>query len=85
MRSVFVSLLGTLRTSFCERAVLQLEILALRHQLQVLERTRWPRTRHNPGRSHHHPLGQSSPVQKSAACTIAIGTTAEPRSHNPVL
>jgi hypothetical protein len=33
MRSVIVLLLLTLRTSFRERAALQLEILALRHQL----------------------------------------------------
>ena len=38
MRSVIVSLLLTLRASLRSRAVLQLEILALRHQLQVLER-----------------------------------------------
>jgi hypothetical protein len=40
MRSVIVSLLLTLRASLRDRAALQLEILALRHQLQVLERTR---------------------------------------------
>jgi putative transposase len=45
MRSVIVSLLVTLRTSLRERAGLQLEILALRHQLQVLERTRPRRMR----------------------------------------
>ncbi len=45
MRSVIVSLLFTLRASLCDRAALQLEILALRHQLQVLERTRPRRVR----------------------------------------
>ena len=45
MRSVIVSLLGTLRASLRDRAALQLEILALRHQLQVLERTRPRRVR----------------------------------------
>jgi len=45
MRSVIVSLLVTLRMSFRERTALQLEILALRHQLQVLERTRPRRVR----------------------------------------
>jgi hypothetical protein len=40
MRSVIVSLLVTLRASLRDRAALQREILALRHQLQVLERTR---------------------------------------------
>jgi putative transposase len=40
MRSVIVSLLLTLCASLRDRAALQLEILALRHQLQVLERTR---------------------------------------------
>ena len=37
MRSVMISLFLTLRTSLRHRAALQLEILALRHQLQVLE------------------------------------------------
>jgi hypothetical protein len=45
MRSVIVSWLFTLRTSLRDRAALQLEILALRHQLQVLERTRPRRVR----------------------------------------
>lgn len=45
MRSVIVSLLWTLRSSLRDRTVLQLEILALRHQLQVLERTRPRRIR----------------------------------------
>jgi putative transposase len=40
MKSVFVSLLLTLRTWARSRAALQLEVLALRHQLQVLQRTR---------------------------------------------
>jgi hypothetical protein len=35
-----VSLLLTLRTWARSRAALQLEVLALRHQLQVLQRTR---------------------------------------------
>ena len=34
------SVLQTLRASICTRAALQLEILALRHQLQVLQRAR---------------------------------------------
>ena len=38
MRSVLAALLLTLRTSLRARSTLQLEILALRHQLQVLER-----------------------------------------------
>jgi len=45
MRSVIVSLLLTLRASLRSRAVLQIEILALRHQLQVLERGRPGRLR----------------------------------------
>jgi putative transposase len=45
MRSVIVSLLVTLRASLCDRATLQLQILAWRHQLQVLERTRPRRVR----------------------------------------
>ena len=40
MRSVIVSWLFTLRASLRDRAAMQLEIFALRHQLQVLERTR---------------------------------------------
>ena len=45
MRSVLASLLLTLRTSFRARLTLQLEILALRHQLLVLERSRSQRIR----------------------------------------
>src|SRR5712692_1218591 len=45
MMSVFVSLLLTLRGWVRARAVLQLEVLALRHQLQVLERSRPQRLR----------------------------------------
>jgi putative transposase len=45
MRSAIVSLLFTLRALLRDRAALQLEILALRHQLQVLERTRPGRVR----------------------------------------
>jgi putative transposase len=40
MRSVLVSLVLTLRSSVRSRADLQLEMLALRHQLQVLQRSR---------------------------------------------
>jgi hypothetical protein len=40
MMSVLLSLLLTLRTWAQSRAALQLEVLALRHQLQVLQRTR---------------------------------------------
>jgi putative transposase len=40
MHSVIVSLFFAFRASLRERADLQLEILALRHQLRVLERTR---------------------------------------------
>ena len=40
--SVFLALLLTLRSCACSRAVLQREVLALRHQLQVLSRSRRP-------------------------------------------
>lgn len=40
MGSVLASLLLTLPTSFRARATLQLEILALRHQLHVVNRSR---------------------------------------------
>jgi hypothetical protein len=40
MGSVLASVLLTLRTSFRARATLQLEILALRHQLHVVNRSR---------------------------------------------
>jgi putative transposase len=43
--SVFLALLLTLRSWTRSRAVLQLEVLALRHQLQVLQRTRSRRLR----------------------------------------
>jgi hypothetical protein len=45
MMSVLLSLLLTLRTWARSRAALQLEVLALRHQLQVLQRTRPRRLR----------------------------------------
>ena len=45
MMSAFLSVLQTLRTSARSRAELQLEILALRHQLHVLHRTRPRRLR----------------------------------------
>jgi transposase InsO family protein len=45
MVSVLHSLLQTLRTLARSRAALHLEILALRHQLHVLQRTRPPRVR----------------------------------------
>ena len=43
--SVLLSLLLILRTWACSRAALQLEVFALRHQLQVLQRTRPRRLR----------------------------------------
>jgi hypothetical protein len=45
MVSVLVSLLGTARLSTHSRVALKLEILALRHQLHVLERSRPGRVR----------------------------------------
>jgi putative transposase len=45
MRSVIVSLLLTLRASLRDRAALQLEILALRHQLHIVNRSRPQRLR----------------------------------------
>jgi putative transposase len=45
MMSVLVSLLLTLRTWARSRAALQLEVLALRHQLQVLQCSRPQRVR----------------------------------------
>src|SRR6478672_3354701 len=45
MMSVLLSILLTLRTWAHSRAALQLEILALRHQLQILQRTRPRRVR----------------------------------------
>jgi putative transposase len=48
MRSVAVSLLLTIRVSLRDRAALQLEILALRHQLHVVNRSRPQRLRLSP-------------------------------------
>ena len=45
MRSVVVSVLLTVRASFRDRAALELEIVALRHQLQVVNRSRPQRLR----------------------------------------
>ena len=52
MRSVVVSLLLTIRVSLRDRAALQLEILALRHQLHVVNRSRPPRLRLSPADRH---------------------------------
>jgi putative transposase len=48
MTSVFVSFVLTLRSCTRSRAALQLEVLVLRHQLQVLERSRPQRLRLTP-------------------------------------
>ena len=48
MLAVLTSLLLIARTSVRARAALQLEILALRHQLQVLKRSRPRRVRLTP-------------------------------------
>ncbi|MGH9139981.1 MAG: hypothetical protein ACRD3J_06420 [Thermoanaerobaculia bacterium] len=45
MKSVVMSLLLTLRTAVHNRVALHLEILALRHQLQVVNRSRPRRVR----------------------------------------
>ena len=45
MRSVIVSLLLTLRSTLRDRSAMQLEILALRHQLHVINRSRPQRLR----------------------------------------
>jgi len=45
MRSVLISVLTTVRGVVRTRAALHLEILALRHQLQVLQRSHRPRSR----------------------------------------
>jgi hypothetical protein len=45
MMPIVVSVLLSLRSLVRSRAALHLEILALRHQLQVLERSRRPRLR----------------------------------------
>jgi putative transposase len=45
MRSVIVSLLLTLRATLRDRAAMLLEILALRHQLHVINRSRPQRLR----------------------------------------
>ena len=47
--SVFLSLLLTARSSVRSRAALQIEVLALRHQLHVLQRSRSHRVRLEPG------------------------------------
>lgn len=48
MMSIFVSLLLTMRSSVRSRAALQIEVLALRHQLAVLQRSRPYRVRLTP-------------------------------------
>ena len=48
MMSVFVSLVLTVRSSVRSRAALQIEVLALRHQLHVLQRSRPRRVRLTP-------------------------------------
>lgn len=51
MSSVVIALLLTLRSSVRSRAMLQLEILALRHQLHLLERSRPRRVPLTPAES----------------------------------
>jgi putative transposase len=48
MTSVLVSFVLTLRSCARSRAALQLEVLVLRHQLQILERSRPQRLRLTP-------------------------------------
>jgi hypothetical protein len=48
MFSVLLSILQAARVSVRSRAALQLEILALRHQLNVLQRSRRPRVHLTP-------------------------------------
>ena len=48
MVTLFLSFLGTLRSCFQTRAALQLEILALRHQINVLRRSQRGRVRLTP-------------------------------------
>jgi hypothetical protein len=45
MMCVLIAIRQTARLSLRSRAAMQLEILALRHQLQVLQRSRRPRVR----------------------------------------
>jgi hypothetical protein len=45
MMPAFVAVLLSLRSLIRSRAALHLEVLALRHQLQVLNRSRQPRLR----------------------------------------
>jgi hypothetical protein len=45
MLSAFVSILHAMRVSLRSRAAMQLEILALRHQFHILQRSRRPRVR----------------------------------------
>ncbi len=45
MFTLFFSFLGTLRSCFQTRAALQLQILALRHQINVLRRSQRGRVR----------------------------------------
>ena len=45
MTAVFLLLVRIVRDSLRSRAILHIELLALRHQLQVLERSRRPRVR----------------------------------------
>jgi hypothetical protein len=48
MMSLFVALLFTVRSSVRSRAALQIEVLALRHQLHLLQRSRPHRVRLTP-------------------------------------
>src|ERR1700682_6220349 len=75
MRSVLVSLLQTLRTWARSRAALQLEVLALRHQLHVLRRSR-PRLRGAGGRVA---LGRALP------CADRMAKVIDPRHPDRVL
>src|SRR4029450_2606926 len=77
MISVLVSLFLTLRNTARSRAALQLEVLALRHQLQVLERSRRCRPRLSRadrllwgGVSHAWPDWRTAELSPPTFCTF---------------
>jgi len=69
--SVLLSFLPTLRSSARSRVALQLEILALQHQLQVLQR------------ADRGGCGLQRPTVGSGSCSRAVDRMASGARHRP--
>jgi hypothetical protein len=93
MRSVIVSLLLALRVTLRDRAAMQLEILALRHQLHVINRSRpqrlpltyadrmlWVSLSKNAGTDGGQLSSSSDPRRSSPGTVSASGSSGHGRA-----